>query len=292
MLSMTGYASFTKETEDFSLQIEIKSVNGKYSDLRLNASAFDNNFLEVLRKQAAARTVRGQVTVDIAIGRGVQSMDQYRLNTEQLEKYAEDFEAAFGEIPRDWKHMKPFLRLDHITEKEEFCFDAVHDGAIVTVALDEAFDAFYASRAEEGARLKSDLLAKLAQLEDTRAAITARVPELELAYRERLEARMREFIEKLDEIDEARILSEVGVHAVKATIDEELVRLGAHFEKLKALLDSQELLIGKKLDFYMQEINREYNTIASKVSDIAVTEQIVASKVIVDQIREQAQNIM
>ena len=103
---------------------------------------------------------------------------------------------------------------------------------------------------------------------------------------------MREFIENLDEVDEARILSEVAVHAVKSTIDEELVRLASHFEKLRTLLASDDQLIGKKLDFYMQEVNREYNTIASKVSDIQVAEEIVESKVIVDQIREQAQNIM
>lgn len=292
MLSMTGYASLTKEYEAFSVQIDIKSVNGKYSDLRLNAPVFDHNFLEVLRKCAAERTIRGQVTVDIALKAGTRTGEGYRLDIDQLLQYHTDFETAFGKVKNDWKHMKQFLTLDHVIKKDEFTFDVKNDGALVISALDDAFDRFYDSRAEEGARLQADLLAKIDQLEQTRAIIAERVPELDQAYRARLEMRMRDFIETIDEVDESRILSEVAMHAVKSTIDEELVRLGSHFEKLKELLTSDELLIGKKLDFYMQEVNREYNTIASKVSDITVAEQIVDSKVIVDQIREQAQNIM
>ena len=236
--------------------------------------------------------MRGQVTVDVALKRGARVGDLYRLDISQLEQYQKDYEEAFGKIKGDWKHMKHFLKLDRVTKKDEFTFDAEKDGEFVLAALNDAFDAFFASRAEEGARLQKDLLAKIAQLEETRAAIARRVPELEQAYRARLEMRMREFIENLDEVDEARILSEVAVHAVKSTIDEELVRLASHFEKLRALLASDDQLVGKKLDFYMQEVNREYNTIASKVSDIQVAEEIVESKVIVDQIREQAQNIM
>ena len=132
----------------------------------------------------------------------------------QLEQYQKDYEEAFGKIKGDWKHMKHFLKLDRVTKKDEFTFDAEKDGEFVLAALNDAFDAFFASRAEEGARLQKDLLAKIAQLEETRAAIARRVPELEQAYRARLEMRMREFIENLDEVDEARILSEVAVHAV------------------------------------------------------------------------------
>lgn len=292
MLSMTGYASLVQETENYDIQIDIKSVNGKYSDLRLNAPAFDNNFLEVLRKQATERIGRGQVTVDISLTRDGNNMDCYYLDTAKLMQYAKDYEKVFGSIHHDWKHMKHFLQLEHVVQKESTSFDVARDGQMVVKALDDAFDTFYASRAEEGERLKQDLLAKIARLEDTRGIIMARLPELEQAYRTRLETRILEFIDGLDEIDEARILSEVSIYAVKFTIDEELVRLGAHFEKLYALLQSDDIFIGKKLDFYMQEVNREYNTIASKISDITVSEQIVDSKVLVDQIREQAQNIM
>lgn len=292
MLSMTGYASLTKEYDAFTLQIDIKSVNGKYSDLRLNASAFDNNFLETLRKIATTRIIRGQVTVDISLKYSAKNEDAYHLDVEQLSQYIADYQAAFGKIEKDFKHIKPFLQLDNLVKKNEFSFDVEQNGDKVIDALNEAFDDFYASRGEEGGRLQADLLKKITQLENTRAVISARVPELDRAYRERLLGRMQDFISELDEVDESRILSEVAIHAVKTTIDEELVRLSSHFEKLRALLESDEKIVGKKIDFYMQEINREYNTIASKVSDIRIAEQIVESKVLVDQIREQAQNIM
>ena len=292
MLSMTGYASLTKEYDAFTLQIDIKSVNGKYSDLRLNASVFDNNFLETLRKIATMRIIRGQVTVDISLKYSAKNEDAYHLDVEQLSQYIADYQAAFGKIGKDFKHIKPFLKLDNLVKKNEISFDVEQNGDKVIDALNEAFDDFYASRGEEGGRLQADLLNKITQLENTRAVIAARVPELDQAYRERLLGRMQDFISELDEVDESRILSEVAIHAVKTTIDEELVRLSSHFEKLRVLLESDEKIVGKKIDFYMQEINREYNTIASKVSDIRIAEQIVESKVLVDQIREQAQNIM
>lgn len=192
MLSMTGYASLTRECDAFSVQIDIKSVNGKYSDLRLNASAFDNNFLETLGASApAARTCAGQVTGGCRLKRGARVGDLYRLDISQLEQYQKDYEEAFGKIKGDWKHMKHFLKLDRVTKKDEFTFDAEKDGEFVLAALNDAFDAFFASRAEEGARLQKDLLAKIAQLEETRAAIARRVPELEQAYRARLEMRMQ-----------------------------------------------------------------------------------------------------
>ena len=267
-------------------------MNSKYSDLRVNASFCDNNFLEELRKCAQEKVYRGQVTVDLTLKIDKSSNVPYNLNIEQVNRYINDYEAQYGEINRDFSTLKYFLQLDHVTQKSEYVFDAERDGEIVKQALTEAFNHFYDSRAEEGQRLKDDLLMKVAQLSATRAAIAERVPELDQAYRERLEERMRDFIQNLDEVDESRILAEVAVHATKTTIDEELVRLQSHLDKLATLLNSTDQFIGKKIDFYMQEINREYNTIASKVSDILVAEKIVESKVIVDQIREQAQNIM
>lgn len=292
MLSMTGFSSLTKDVDAFTLQVDIKAVNSKYSDLRVNASFCDNNFLEELRKCAQEKVYRGQVTVDLTLKIDKSSNVPYNLNIEQVNRYINDYEAQYGEINRDFSTLKYFLQLDHVTQKSEYVFDAERDGEIVKQALTEAFNHFYDSRAEEGQRLKDDLLMKVAQLSATRTAIAERVPELDQAYRERLEERMRDFIKNLDEVDESRILAEVAVHATKTTIDEELVRLQSHLDKLATLLNSTDQFIGKKIDFYMQEINREYNTIASKVSDILVAEKIVESKVIVDQIREQAQNIM
>lgn len=292
MLSMTGYSSLIKETEKYTLQVDIKAVNSKYSDLRINASFCDNNFLEALRKCAQERVYRGQVTVDLSMKQDQTNNSLYNLDIAQLNKYIEDYQAEYDSVSRDFSQLKYFLQLDHITKKNEYIFNADEDGEFVKSTLVEAFDRFYESRQEEGQRLQNDLLSKVDQLAGTRHAIAMRVPELDEAYRTRLEERIKGFIADIDEVDESRILSEVAIHATKTTVDEELVRLQSHLEKLSALLKSSDNFIGKKIDFYMQEINREYNTIASKVSDILVAEKIVESKVLVDQIREQAQNIM
>lgn len=292
MLSMTGFSSLTKENDAFSLQIDIKAVNSKYCDLRINAGFCDNNFLEVLRKYATEQIGRGQVSVELKLTAANAKDAAYALDTDQINRYISDFEQSFGVFEHDFSRVKEFLKLENTTKMSEFVFNAERDGDFVEAALAEAFAQFNAAREEEGARLETDLLEKVCVLETIRAAIMEKVPELEASYRKRLEERMLEFIEKLDEVDESRILSEVAVHAIKTTIDEELVRLASHLTKLKNLIKSDDKFIGKKMDFYMQEINREYNTIASKISDVVVAEQIVNSKVIVDQIREQAQNIM
>ena len=292
MLSMTGYSSLKKENDSFSLQIDIKAVNSKYCDLRLNAGFCDNNFLENLRKLSAEQIGRGQVSVDLILTPASNKEAARSLDVAQIQRYLSDYEDAFGVIEHDFHHLVPFLQLEHTTKASEFVFSVEQDGDFVEKALLEAFEQFNLARAEEGLLLKKDLIAKIEMLEATRATIEVKVPELEESYRQRLEERMRDFIEKLDEVDETRILSEVAIHSVKSTIDEELVRLSSHLAKLKALINSDDKFIGKKLDFYMQEINREYNTIASKISDVVIAEQIVNSKVIVDQIREQAQNIM
>ena len=292
MLSMTGYSSLIKETEAYTLQVDIKAVNSKYSDLRINASFCDNNFLEELRKCAQERTYRGQVTVDLVLKQENTTNSLYNLDVEQIDRYIQNYKEHYDNFSNEFTQIKYFLQLDHITKKDEYVFDAEHDGEFIKSALSEAFDRFYESRQEEGQKLKEDLLGKVDQLSMTRNAIAMRVPELDIMYRNRLEERIKSFVADMDEIDESRILAEVALHATKTTVDEELVRLKSHLEKLSALLESTDNFIGKKIDFYMQEINREYNTIASKVSDILVAEKIVESKVIVDQIREQAQNIM
>ncbi|MDO4280843.1 MAG: YicC/YloC family endoribonuclease [Peptococcaceae bacterium] len=292
MLSMTGYSSLTKKLGPMLLQIDIKAVNSKYTDLRLNASFCDNNYLERLRKQILEKIGRGQVTVDMTLRREQESGEEYDLNVHQLERYVAAYEAQFGAIGREISALQPFFVLPNVTQKAENIFDPERDGDFVHEALDEALAQFYAARAEEGARLKNDLLQKVAVLAGARETIAARVPDLDQQYVMRLQTRMQEFIETLDEIDEARILNEVAIQAVKSTIDEELVRLASHLEKLTALIESEDAFIGKRIDFYMQEMNREFNTIASKVSDVDVAETVVTCKLVVDQIREQTQNIV
>lgn len=292
MLSMTGYSSLIANVNAFAAQIDIRSVNSKYSDLRLNASFCDQKFLEELRSLIRSHIFRGQVTVDITLGVAGNENAAYHLNGDQLEKYITSFEARYGAVPRDIAHIAPFLNMLGVSEAEQILFDADRDGQILKEAVLHALEQFYASRAIEGKKLCSDLLGKVDRLSEIRSAIYERVPELEKEYRQRLEKNIRDLLDGTEEIDDARILTEVAVFAAKTSIDEELVRLGTHLDNIFVLLQSDKPYVGKTLDFYMQEINREFNTIASKINDVSVSELVVESKVLIDQIREQAQNII
>ena len=119
MLSMTGFSSLTKDIDAFTLQVDIKAVNSKYSDLRVNASFCDNNFLEELRKCAQEKVYRGQVTVDLTLKIDKSSNVPYNLNVEQVTRYIDEYEAQYGEIGRDFSTLKYFLQLDHVTQKSE-----------------------------------------------------------------------------------------------------------------------------------------------------------------------------
>lgn len=292
MLSMTGYSSLVLDVNAFTAQIDIRSINSKYSDLRLNAPFCDQNFFEELRALIRAHIYRGQVSVDITLGNESNDNTNYHLNIDQLEKYVRSFENHYVDVPRDYTHLVPFLEMPGVTETEQLSFDAERDGDILKKAVLNALEAFYSTRETEGRVLCADLKQKLARLDEIRLAISDRVPDLEKEYRARLEKNIRELLEGAEVIDDTRILTEIAVFAAKTSIDEELVRLESHLAKITALVGSNERYIGKTLDFYMQEINRECNTIASKINDVSVSELVVESKVLIDQIREQAQNII
>lgn len=292
MLSMTGYSSYLQETPRFTIQIDIKSINSKYKDLKINAGFCDNNYLEELRQIVLNRVYRGQVTVDLNLK--VNKVDEFsNLNLEQLENYIQAVEHQYQEpIPRTFDNIKEFFVLGNLTQKNIYVFDEDTDGEIVKETLLRAIEAFYQSRLVEGNNLCLDFLDKTQQLLSICHSIEKKIPELERNFSTRLEKRMIELLETIDEIDKSRILNEVAIFATKTTVDEEIVRLHSHLKKLESLVKSDDIVIGKQIDFYMQEINREFNTIASKISDIDISKKIVDAKVLVDQIREQVQNII
>ncbi len=292
MLSMTGYSSYLQETPRFTIQIDIKSINSKYKDLKINAGFCDNNYLEELRQIVLNRVYRGQVTVDLNLK--VNKVDEFsNLNLEQLENYIQAVEHQYQEpIPRTFDNIKEFFVLGNLSQKNIYVFDEDTDGEIVKETLLRAIEAFYQSRLVEGNNLCLDFLDKTQQLLSICHSIEKKIPELERNFSTRLEKRMIELLETIDEIDKSRILNEVAIFATKTTVDEEIVRLHSHLKKLESLVKSDDIVIGKQIDFYMQEINREFNTIASKISDIDISKKIVDAKVLVDQIREQVQNII
>lgn len=292
MLSMTGYASFSNETPKYTIQVDIKSINSKYTDLKLNAGFCNHNFLEKLRQIILKKIYRGQVTVDLYLKLN-QDDDLFNLNFEQLERYIQGFENKYDEcVIRDFTNLKSFFHFPNLCQKNSYSFDEEIDGKSVTETVLNAINQFYQSRLAEGENLRKDFSKKLEQLLNICNEIESQVPNLERVFCNRLEKRIRELVDTIDEVDTGRILNEVAIFATKTTIDEELVRLKSHINKLQSIIESTDNVVGKRIDFYMQEINREFNTIASKISDLEISKKIVDAKVLVDQIREQVQNII
>ncbi|NMA38245.1 MAG: DUF1732 domain-containing protein, partial [Papillibacter sp.] len=176
-----------------------------------------------------------------------------------------------------------------IIEKKEV--DAQAFTADLGAVVSQALSAFNSMREREGGRLKEDILLKLEGIARIRELILKRSPQAVAEYREKLLKRMREVLEGAD-IDEARILTEAALFADKTDVDEELVRLASHISQIRELFTSgSHSGIGRKLDFIVQELNREANTIGSKCSDLEITKLVVDLKSEIEKIREQAQNI-
>ena len=174
-----------------------------------------------------------------------------------------------------------------ITEKQPV--DAETFTADLLKTAGEALDVFCAMRAREGARLGEDIRSKLDELEAGRLTVAARSPETVKEYHARLLQKLREVLEGTG-VDESRILTEAAVYADKVAVDEELVRLDSHIRQFRELLEAGGAL-GRKLDFLIQELNREVNTIGSKCSDLEITRTVLGMKSCIEKIREQAQNI-
>ena len=161
--------------------------------------------------------------------------------------------------------------------------------ADICAVADEALAAYNAMRATEGEKLAADIAARLDTIEALTAQVEARSPETVREYREKLTARMQEVLQSTA-IEEARILTEAAIYADKIAVDEETVRLRSHVSQLRAMLDSDEPM-GRKMDFLIQEVNRESNTTGSKCNDVEIARVVVALKAEVEKIREQVQNI-
>ena len=157
-------------------------------------------------------------------------------------------------------------------------------------ALGEALTGISEMRAVEGEKLAADILKRAAIMENTKNAIAERAPKIEVEYKERLHTRINELLDGSVEISEERLALEAAVFADKSNITEELVRLGSHIDQLRSFINSEEA-VGKKIDFLVQEMNREANTIGSKANDMEITSRMLELKAEIEKIREQVQNI-
>jgi uncharacterized protein (TIGR00255 family) len=287
--SMTGYGQGSASGENFTVTVDMRSVNNRNLDIHWRASQ-DLASLEIpLKKQVQAAVTRGRV--DVTIGFTQTADTAYELNRPLIRGYLEALGTMRDEFGLTGEaDLATIARLPNVLLPQtagNTLSDAVVQG--VEAALTQALTALVAMRAVEGHELQKELLARVDRIEKQVDVIVSGADGLVAAYRDKLRKRMEELLEKTS-IDETRLAQEVAYLAERSDITEEIARLKSHLVQLRESIGGDGE-IGKKLDFLLQETNREANTILSKSAELAICDAAIEIKTEVEKLREQAQNV-
>lgn len=288
--SMTGYGRAQISSEGYELSLEIRSVNHRYFDVSIRVPRAYNYLEDVIKSGLKGRIARGKVDVYISIDASASDNISVTLNKPLLNGYIEAIKELSGEygVVNDLS-LSTVMQLSdvfEVTKSEEDTDKLTNE---IKNLLDTALIEYLKMSNAEGALLAEDIRSRLGVIERLIAEIEVRSPKCVDEYREKLEARMREVLETVT-IDPQRILTEAAIFADKISVSEETVRLKSHITQLRGMLDTDSG-IGRKLDFLVQELNREANTIGSKANDIEIAQLVVDLKAEIEKIREQVQNI-
>lgn len=289
MQSMTGYGRALVQEDGREMTVEVKSVNHRFLDVSCRLPRSIGFLDDAVHKRISARLARGHVDVFVNYANRRQDAREVHVDT----GLALAYQRAVGELAAALSigqdlPLKEYVRLPDVltvTEREE------DQGAVRTLferALSQALDQLTQMRACEGERMRGDILCKVEAIEEIRRQIAIRAPFVVSEYREKLGARLSDLLR--GEVEEARFATEVAIFADRAAIDEELVRLESHMEQIRAAAE-ERTPVGRKLDFLVQELNREINTIGSKASDTCIAKLVVCAKGEIEKLREQVQNI-
>lgn len=288
--SMTGYGVGTAEYNGKTFTVEIKSVNSRYSDFSIKLPRIYIFLEDALRKAASEKIKRGKVDIFFNVEHAQKSGEVVTLNTELARSYHNALLALSEElgIPCTAK-AETFLRLPDIFTVEAEDEDADEISKAALSALSCALEGYEKMRETEGEKLYEDLCSHLAFIENATKEIEDYSPNIVTAYQKRLEERMRETLGNT-EYDETRLMTEVAIFSDKVNTNEETVRLKSHTEQFRKMLNSSDA-VGRKIDFLIQEMNREINTIGSKSNDLTIARIVIDVKAEIEKLREQIQNI-
>ena len=284
--SMTGYAAASKDYPFGTLGVELRSVNHRYLDVQFRLPDDLRALEPALREMLNERVGRGKIECRVSFtaaggtGKTLKLNEEFLLQLEEVELKVRTMLAGATQLSA-----AEALRWPGVLATEPLPLDEMQAACRELLAL--ALRDFNGARAREGDKLKAIVLERAAGLDKRIAEIAPRMPQVVAAFRERLSARLKE---ALGSGEDDRVRQEVTVFATKIDIDEELARLTAHVSELKRIVATGGA-VGKKLDFLMQELNREANTLASKSVDLAVTQAALDMKLLIEQMREQIQNI-
>ncbi len=290
MLSMTGYGKGEYAEGGLEITCEIKTVNNRYLDVSIKSPRIFAAYEDVIRTTIRKKLTRGHADLYISLKDKRERETTLATDLVLAASYvaaAKSLKEAFPELENDVT-LSSVLRYPEVLKQEDSVSLDEEMTKGLDIALNAALDKLNAMRKAEGEKLKADMLQRVATIETLVGEISQRAPHIAAEYRERLTARVKEYLSDT-KIDENRILTEVAVFTDKSNIDEELTRLRSHIEQFRSI--AEEGIVGRKLDFLVQEFNREANTTCSKSNDVTITRSGLALKNEIEKIREQVQNL-
>ena len=288
--SMTGYGAAKGYSGKIEISVELKCVNNRYFDCTVKVPRIFTALEEPLKALISKQISRGKVDVFITIDSSKSDDMEIKVNhglaqayVQALRSMAEEFGLSCNISAMDMTRFPDVLQ----AEKAQADIDTLC--ADISVILEEALAALNDMRAREGSKLKEDITTRLIGIENLTEIVEEISPRSVAEYRRKLEARLEEVFELVN-VDEQRLMTEAAIFADRVAVSEETVRLRSHIIQLREMLESSEP-VGRKMDFLVQELNREANTIGSKGNDSEMARVIIGMKAEIEKIREQAQNI-
>ncbi len=288
--SMTGYGSGERIGCDKKFTVEIRSVNHRYSDINVKTPRSFVFAEDTMRKTLSRHISRGKVDVFLSVEGINGESGEVFVNME----IAKGYYAALNQLREAFDIDTPIALRDVSRFSDVFTLqraevDTEKMAELIKEATDDAALAFSAMREKEGEQLSKDLSENTDAMEALVAEVENRTPKIVTEYKARLEARMREILDSVP-VDEGRLLNEVAIFADKVNVNEELIRLRSHIMQMRQFLLASEP-IGRKMDFLIQEMNREINTVGSKSNDLEVARLVIDIKAVIEKLREQVQNV-
>lgn len=288
--SMTGYGRAEETVGGCTITVELRSVNNRYLDCNVRIPRLYLFAEDAIKTRVQSAISRGKVDVFVTLDNAGAGRVQVTVN----KPVADGYYAALRQLASEYSlnddiSVSLLSRFPEVLLAEKAEEDVERMAQDICAVLERALADFDQMRTREGERLKADILARADAIEEKVALVEERSPQTVAEYRAKLEGRMNEVLSGA-QIDPARILTEAAIFADKVAVDEETVRLRSHIGQLREML-SKGGATGRKLDFLIQEFNREANTIGSKCSDIDISRQVVDIKAEIEKIREQVQNI-
>lgn len=289
IVSMTGFGRCNIETEKYSVTVEIKTVNHRFLEFNIRQPRQLFVIEDKIKKKISEVVTRGRVDVFITLGGTGQFSSKVNVDWELLDEYISSIKAI-----QDKYQLDNSISLQDILVREDFIsFDEEQTGNeelenLVLSAVEDASKRLKQMRTLEGTSLENDIHNQLVTLSKKVHSLRDYAPNVIQHYAERLQKRMEEMAK--GQLDESRLINEVAIFADKADINEELTRLHSHIDQFQKLMKIEEP-IGRKMDFLLQEMNREVNTIGSKANDSAIAREVVEMKSLLEKMKEQVQNI-